>query len=259
MTHIESETLATIAMTDAPPTPEDEAHLAVCSRCADELSSLDRVVRLGRSTEHVELVAPPASVWEGIRDELGRAESAANGTRDAGPTPPRRLHRPGALGRGRSRTASGPRRRRGIAVTAGALAVGLLAGVGLGAWWQASRLDPSGVVVADATLEAFPGWPGAAGTAVVEERPDGLRQVAVTVDEAVGAEAGDGLREVWLLRTDGSGLISIGYLTGAEGRFDLPRGLDLADYAIVDVSAEDDDGDPAHSADSIVRGELRVG
>jgi hypothetical protein len=280
MTHIETETLAMIAMGDTAPTAEDEAHLAVCSACADELSSLDRVVRLGRSTDRLEVVAPPAAVWDGIRDELGlaepsaqaattsapavtsseaeaeaEAESEAGRTRETELPLSHTVRRPVAPRRGRRRVAAGSAHRRWLPVTAGALAVGLVAGLGLGLWWQTDRRD-SAVVVADADLEAFPGWPGAAGTAVVDERPDGLRQVSVTVDGA--AVAGAGLREVWLIETDGSGLVSIGYLTGAEGRFDVPRGLDLADYALVDVSAEQDDGDPAHSGDSIVRGELRL-
>lgn len=280
MTHIETETLAMIAMGDTPPTAGDEAHLAVCSRCADELSSLDRVVHLGRSTDHLEITAPPASVWDGIRDELGlsgheatptpatpaaaapapvaapTAEATVSGAGEAGLPASQTLRRPVTPGKGRRRAPAASARRRWLPITAGALAVGLVAGLGLGVWWQADRRGSSAVVVADATLEAFPGWPGAAGTAVVDERPDGLRQVAVTVDEA--AEVGAGLREVWLIKTDGSGLVSIGYLTGAEGRFDVPTGLDLADYALVDVSAEQDDGDPAHSGDSIVRGELRL-
>lgn len=273
MTHIETEALAMVAMGDTPPTAEDDAHLAVCSRCADELSSLDRVVRLGRSTDRLELVAPPASVWDGIRDELGLAEpvppaarttppaatpsapAAATGIRETESPPSHTGSRTVAPHRGRRRPAAGPARRRWLTVTAGALAVGLVAGVGVGVWWQSDRRN-SAVVVADATLEAFPGWPGAAGKAVVDERPDGRRQVAVTVDEA--AEAVAGLREVWLIKTDGSGLVSIGYLIGAQGRFDVPPGLDLADYALVDVSAEEDDGDPAHSGDSIVRGKLQL-
>ena len=45
-------------------------------------------------------------------------------------------------------------------------------------------------------------------------------------------------------------------LDGDEGRFSIPVGLDLDDYALVDVSAEQFDGDPSHSGDSILRGEL---
>jgi hypothetical protein len=65
------------------------------------------------------------------------------------------------------------------------------------------------------------------------------------------------VREVWLIRSDASGLVSLGLLDGPSGRFTVPSGIDLADYPIVDVSAEPVDGEPAHSGDSIVRGELR--
>lgn len=278
MTHIETEALAMIALGDTPPTAGDEAHLAVCSHCAAELSSLDRVVRLGRSSGHLEVVPPPSSVWAGIQADLGLMDYPAMSTPDQGATPARTgepaaepetsrarrtsdspspaTPRSRAPRRGRKRTLQGPVRRRWLPVAAGALAVGLVVGAGFGVWWQSDRDAPTAVVVADATLEAFPNWPGAAGTAVVDERPGGLRQVSVTVDEA--AETGPGLREVWLIRIDGSGLISIGYLAGSEGRFDVPPGLDLADYALVDVSAERDDGDPAHSGDSIVRGQLQL-
>ena len=87
---------------------------------------------------------------------------------------------------------------------------------------------------------------------------DGTRQVVVDVDTDGEAGPPDAqLREVWLISTDGTALVSIGFLDGAEGRFDLPSGVDLATYSLVDVSAEPDDGVATHSGDSIVRGELR--
>jgi hypothetical protein len=114
-------------------------------------------------------------------------------------------------------------------------------------------------VIAEARLDPFPDWPGADGTALVEERSDGSRRVVVGLDAAVAAGGSDApLREVWLIREDGTGLVSIGLLDGAEGSFDLPADIDLARYSLVDVSAEPDDGDPGHSADSIARGTLGV-
>lgn len=67
----------------------------------------------------------------------------------------------------------------------------------------------------------------------------------------------DGYREVWLIASDLSGLVSLGVLQGQEGRFDIPAGLDLEKFSLVDVSEEHFDGDPAHSGDSIVRGPLQ--
>jgi anti-sigma-K factor RskA len=77
-------------------------------------------------------------------------------------------------------------------------------------------------------------------------------------DSADGSTDGstDGLREVWLLRADASGLVSLGLLDGATGRFSIPAGIDLAEFPVVDVSAEPADGNPGHSGDSIVRGTL---
>ena len=64
------------------------------------------------------------------------------------------------------------------------------------------------------------------------------------------------VREVWLIRSDASGLAGLG-LYGSSGRFAVPEGIDLDEFTLVDVSAEPVDGNPAHSGDSIVRGELR--
>jgi hypothetical protein len=86
--------------------------------------------------------------------------------------------------------------------------------------------------------------------------PDGTREVVVDIDEAAAGTAASPLREVWLLTADASGLVSIGFLDGTTGTFRVPAGVDLATYPVVDVSAEPDNGDPNHSGDSIVRGEL---
>ena len=107
-------------------------------------------------------------------------------------------------------------------------------------------------------FDPFPDWSEARGSGVVEELSDGRRQVVVDVDTAAIADmAGKPLREVWLISNDGTALMSIGLLDGTEGRFDVPSNVDLQKYSLVDVSAEPDNGDPTHSGDSIVRGELK--
>jgi hypothetical protein len=45
-------------------------------------------------------------------------------------------------------------------------------------------------------------------------------------------------------------------MNSSSGRFDVPAGLDLSGYPIVDISDEPLDGNPAHSSVSIVRGTL---
>lgn len=169
---------------------------------------------------------------------------------------------PLATRRSRAGGPSGARRRpHRWLVPAVAASVALVLGVGGGL--VVSRLLPTGTddlagrgdVVASASLAALPDWPDASGTATLRELPDGTRQVDVEVD-TTGAAADAPLREVWLLTRDASGLVSIGFLDGATGTFTVPADVDLATYPIVDVSAEPQDGDPLHSGDSIVRGEL---
>ena len=71
-----------------------------------------------------------------------------------------------------------------------------------------------------------------------------------------GPAADGDFREVWLIDREVTRLVSLGVLEGSSGTFTIPTGLDLADFAVVDVSAEPFDGDPAHSGDSIIRGVL---
>ncbi|WP_291053916.1 anti-sigma factor [Herbiconiux sp.] len=267
MTHIDADALAMIALGDAGPSTLERAHLAECARCSEELAALSRTVQLGRSEDAPELVAPSADVWTRISAELGLAE-APLAHPDAHPssvlapsaeqspsaaTPPLAPHHAT-----RRRRLTG-RSRIWVPLAAAGVVLGVVAGAGLGVWWQTAQQSTRGIAVAGAELTPFPGWPDARGSAVVEQDPDGRRRVVVDVDPQTDASGGASpLREVWLIRSDGTGLVSIGFLDGPEGSFDVPDGIDLDQYSLVDISAEADDGDPTHSGDSIVRGELRA-
>ncbi|MGA1838191.1 anti-sigma factor [Herbiconiux sp. 11R-BC] len=282
MTHIDADALAMIALGDAGPSAAERAHLAECARCSEELAALSRAVELGRSEDAAELVAPPADVWARISAELGLAAAPAVGS--VGPVgsvaepvaasaaiaepsdpvaadppvePSPTTPQPG-LHQARRRRLSG-RRRIWVPLAAAGLVVGLVAGAGLGIWWQNTQQASWGIAVAGAELTPFPGWPDARGSAVVEQDSNGHRRVVVDVDPQADAGSGSApLREVWLIRSDGTGLVSVGFLDGPNGTFDIPPGIDLGQYSLVDVSAEADDGNPTHSGDSIVRGELRA-
>ena len=243
MDHVDPDALALIALGE-PADPAAEAHLAVCERCSDEVAELERVVLAGRAVGPDEvLVAPPARVWAAIEAELGLSTAAPLTVPVAGTGPS-------------SATVVPLRPRRAPAWIATAAAAGVVVG-GLGGAWVANRGDatPAPAIVAQADLEALPGW-DAVGSAEIEKDADGRRVLVLSVDESGGAGDTDGLREVWLLREDVSGLVSLGLLDGSTGRFLVPDGVDLAEYPVVDVSREPTDGDPAHSGDSIVRGVL---
>ncbi|MDF2990678.1 MAG: hypothetical protein K0S37_1192 [Microbacterium sp.] len=262
MSHIEPDDLATLALDGTPPPAAAAAHLATCADCRSEYDALVRTVKLGREhgadREAETFESPPSRVWAGIHAELGLApELAADPVRtpvlvrDGEPTPAiESAGRTEASGPGRAdRTA----RRRWWPVAAVAAAVGVVAGIAVGAAWSGlTSAGPAQTVVASAALEAFPGWT-ATGDAVLEEDDDGAVSIVVDLDADVPP---DQVREVWLIRSDASGLVSLGLLSGSTGRFVVPANIDLDEFTLVDVSAEPVDGDPGHSGDSIVRGAL---
>jgi hypothetical protein len=226
MRHVDPDVLALLALGEGVADDGDRVHLAACTECSNELDHLSRVARVGRSTLDAELVQPSPRVWDRITDELGITPVAPVTNLEA-------------------------RRRRWVPLAIAAALVGVLALGGL-ATWQALRPAPS-VVLASASLAAFPDWPDASGAAVVEEAADGSRIVRVDLDVP---EPHDGYTEVWLISSDATRLISLGTVEGSSGTFAIPAGVDLSIYDLVDVSAEPIDGDPTHSGDSIVRGHL---
>ena len=163
---------------------------------------------------------------------------------------------PAALRPRRRRTAG---RRTGVRVLlAGAAAVVLVLGGFVAARWIDALQQPATAPVTfEARLSPFPGWQ-ASGNALVEATPGGHREVVVDLTGLAAVTAAAPLREVWLIKADASGLISIGLLDGNTGHFDIPDDVDLSQYPLVDVSAEPDNGNPAHSGNSIVRGELHA-
>ncbi|WP_108248626.1 anti-sigma factor domain-containing protein [Planctomonas deserti] len=275
MTHTDPDVLALLALGESAGTAEDVDHVARCGECAGRLDEFALVVTAGRATDaSARLEQPSDRVWAGISSSLGlspglvpdvvagrsvgtaassdpasadpsgvRPAPAPPGTVDASPAPasaPVTPLRPRRADRGR-RTAW-------LAVAAGILVV---AGVGT-TLVVGSLTAGEGDVVAEATLDALPAWPDARGSAEVRE-VDGERVLSVNVSRDTRP---DTVREVWLISSDLTKLVSVGLLATDEGTFPLPADIDLAEYSVVDVSAEPLDGDPGHSSDSIVRGGL---
>lgn len=203
----------------------------------------DRVEGLLRRAGDVS-ADPPPSVWEGVRGALVEEEPSPGAARPADLES--RRHGRADRTTGAARPARWPLL---AAAAVGALVAWLgtqVLGVGPGA---------SEVVVADGTLADLPdaGEP-VEGTAQVVA-VDGEQRLRVEVAEL--PDAGEGYLEVWLLRPDLSGMVTVGVISGTSAEFSLPAGVDLADYAVVDISREALDGDPAHGGQSVVRGELR--
>jgi hypothetical protein len=284
VSHIDPDDLALIALGSSTATPSQHAHFGECDDCTREVQALGHIARVGKSADGAELLSPPPAAWSVIHRELGLSSALAEApivatatvaaplkpfapsaspapTVPAAPTSPvppalvavppaESLGSPPPAVRGDDRA-----RRRMWPLLVAAVLVGIIGGLGIGALsgYVGDRVS----VVAEAVLDPLPGQE-ATGTARVEQNRDGRRDVVVTVgDGADAANPTDGaLREVWLLNSDATGLVSLGLLDGSRGRFVIPAGIDISEYPLVDVSVESADGNPAHSGVSVVRGQL---
>ncbi|MET2012385.1 anti-sigma factor [Microbacterium chocolatum] len=240
MSHLDPDRVAALAFGEDP-AAEERAHLVGCDECALELAELEHTIAIGRSTMSLgDLESPPERVWGNILDEVRRVGSA----------PVKTIPDSSTDGAPVAANTTPPRRRAFRLLFALAASTALVLAV-VGVW---SLVRPVQVVeLASATLNAFPEHPGAAGSAVVTESPDGETRVRVELDASV---PDSGYREVWLITADASSIVSLGVLEGRDGEFPVPTGINIDEYVLVDISQEADDDDPAHSGDSIVRGEL---
>lgn len=105
---------------------------------------------------------------------------------------------------------------------------------------------------AELSSEGLAGAPPASGRAELVEVDDHL-ELEVSVP---GVRPGDGeVLEVWLIDPASDGLQSLGLVDG-RARLPVPDTIDTDRFSVVDVSVEPLDGDPGHSAESVVRGAL---
>lgn len=230
MQHCDDDDLSVIALGE-PAAAADEAHLRDCPRCQSRLDQLTAVVASARTiTDDDRPTAPPAAVWAAITDELG-LEPVATVT---------------------PITSAPSRRAPRTWLVAGAAAV---AGVVIGGVLTAGLVSSSDTaqVIASAPLSAVADS-GFTGTAEVET-VDGTAVLRVTVADLPPVE--DGYYEVWMASPDTTTMVALGTLNpGQTGSFELPAGMDMAAFPVVDVSVEHFDGDAGHSAVSVVRGQL---
>ena len=260
MQHCTPEQLALAALREPLPA-EDAEHLSGCQQCRAEVASLQRGVdalAVPQLAAPGAAVAPPPRVWAAIAAATGvsaaprpeRVEAAAGPTADprpaaapAGPGPRNEIPTPVAEVRQLR-----PRRPRLLLAVAAGLVAGAAVGGGVVALLQ-DREDTR--PVASTTLDPLENA-RATGQAAVVER-DGTRLLEISLR---APELDDGYYEVWLLQPSVEGLVSVGVVDSGTTVLELPRGLDLGEYPLVDVSVEPLDGDPSHSGVSVARGEL---
>lgn len=231
--HPDPEQLAAVASGE--PVPAGLAtHLADCGACTADLAALRGLATDLAAAEAVDWVDPPAAVWAGIEQGLSRATDGPQPSGEIGPTV-----RPS-------------RRRRWVAVAAAAV-IGVIAGVlGGRLLWPAPVTQV--VVVASTSLDSLDQGQSLGEASLLRTNGD----VELSV-RTVPLDPGTGYLEVWLLNTDGVRMISVGVLAdNTTGVFPVSSDLLGEGYRIVDVSRELLDDKPAHSGDSLARGELPV-
>lgn len=228
------------------PVPELDEHLTDCPQCRAELDALAEVVTIGRDpVEAGPLVAPPAHVWDSIQAELSLLPNASE--QPSAPVPI------GQAARHRSERRAGLR---WLAVAAAALVViggAVVGGVVIGRSTNGSSTATTTVAVRfHATLDRLGAPPGSTGTATIVRSGNGL----LLQVHATGLPVRTGYYEVWLYDPGSQKMVAVGTLgTGDAGEFTVPQGIDLTVFHVVDVSAQDFDGNPAHKQ-SMLRGNL---
>lgn len=245
MTHLDEELLAQWALEETDPDPDAADHLATCAECQATLTELRGLT--AELHETTELASPPESVWSGITTELGLDSPGTPQANEAGTGTESR-----AAEEAQSSPATKPGRRYGRGMLALAAGVAAIAGIGIGLGVSQVLEDdePAQQPVAVVRLDPLPGKSGG-GTADLIQSGNEL-QVSVE-----GLDAGSGYFELWLINADGERMVSLGVLDPATGgTFRIPDNATTEGYRIVDVSLEPNDGNPAHSRDSVVRGTL---
>jgi hypothetical protein len=249
--HCTPEQLALAALREPLPAADD-AHLASCDACRTEVAALRRAPELlavPQLSAPGPAVPPPPRVWEAIAAATGVTATPTTGSSPAVAAVP---DLPPAADEPSGGTVVPIRsRRRPLLLTAAAVAAGAVIGAGVVAVVQRSGSD--GEAVTTVALAPLPDA-DASGTADVVVRGDGSRVLRIDL-EAPALENGD-YYEVWVIDRSVQGMLPLGVVTPGQQTVELPEGLDLAEYPLLDVSVEPLDGDPTHSGVSVARGDL---
>src|SRR5262245_4308772 len=199
--------------------------------------ALDEVAPEHRAAAEERLRTDPAFAREveRLRGTVAALEAQPEETWSPPPPPPLRS----AIGVRRDRRPALVRR---LAPVLAGLALGVAVTLGIQAL---SGDEPGGERV---ELAGLPLAPGASGEAEIDDR------VRLTVSGLRPTRPGE-YYELWLLNSPDD-LVSVGaFRVGDDGAatVEFPLGVDPTRYQLIDVSLERDDGNPGHSARSVLR------
>jgi hypothetical protein len=125
------------------------------------------------------------------------------------------------------------------------------AAVIVAAFFAGSQLTKPHTTEAQATLHVVGANSGSGGQVVMRTR-DGKTNMLVTAN-GLQVPSADRFYEVWLFDPQTQKMLPVGVLgPGGKSSYSLPQSL-ISQYQIVDISLQQDNGNPAHSADSVLR------
>jgi hypothetical protein len=275
--HSTPEQLALAALRE-PLSDADTAHLAACEECRAEVASLQRAVdalAVPQLAAPGASVAPPPAVWAAIAAATGVTAAprpevvvASAGVPPVSPAPaltaaPSPSRTPAGIGRSMAEPSAGAvlpfrARRRPLLLVAAAAVAGAAMGAGAVAVLRDGatqpEVDPIATTVVAVALDPLADN-DASGRAEVVQRADGTRVLEV---ELRADDLDDRYYEVWLIDEAVQDMVPVGVARSGRVSFELPVGLDLDRFPIVDVSVEPLDGDPRHSGVSVARGVLDI-
>jgi hypothetical protein len=215
------------------------AHLRACPQCQEELVSVVVAAGILRATVRAEQAPSPAVSPSPLPSSSESTSSPGAGAPDT-PEWLTRATRRGPAGWGT--------RRRFVALAAAVVIVAGAVAAGLG------LSTSSAPVTNQAALRPLKAPAGAHG-AVTVTAASGARQVQVSTDGLPAPGQGH-YYEVWLLDPATLKMLPMGALApSGQATFGVATGL-MAGYSAIDVSLQANNGNPVHSAVSVLRGTL---
>ena len=136
-----------------------------------------------------------------------------------------------------------------------AAAVVLVAAAAAGGYLAGHRGSETNTSISTAHLSQQPNGPSnVSGQAVVHSTASGRRQLMITT---AGLPLRQGYYEVWLFNPTTQGMTPVGTLGDhGAGTFTIPAGIDLRDYHVIDISAQDYGGATVQHGQSVLQGPL---
>ena len=224
-------------------------HLQACEHCSGEIASYRTVLALGRESDAERGLAPPPppAVWAAIARELSLTDLTAPEVRQPG-----RTDAPTLDSAERGRPHNSTRRRTWLLAAAAIIAVFAL---GAGVLIGRATMHPAPAASATTSAALTPVTPDstkATGTATIITGTQGVSLTVVTDHLPLR----QGFYQVWLYDQDANTMVPIGTLNGhGDGTFTVTPSIDINAFNVVDISAQELNGNPAHGT-SVLRGTL---